>query len=96
LIYLITFGSVAGFTAYVWLLHHRPPSQVSTYAYVNPVIAVALGYFVAGERIGVRTVLGTLMILASVITIMTTKTTRSQTSESASEETDLNPRRAVR
>lgn len=72
LIYLITAGSIAGFTAYVWLLHYESPTRVGTYAYVNPVVAVILGYFVGGEALGRRTILGTLLILASVITITTT------------------------
>ncbi|HEY1462232.1 MAG TPA: EamA family transporter [Terriglobales bacterium] len=73
LFYLIVAGSIIGYTAYVWLLDHESPTKVGTYAYVNPVIAVALGYFLAGEEVGMRTVLGTLLVLASVITIMTGK-----------------------
>src|SRR5882672_5742594 len=69
LLYLIVFGSIIGFTAYVWLLHYKSPTLVGTYAYVNPVVAVLVGYFVGGETIGFRTVAGTLLILVSVITI---------------------------
>jgi drug/metabolite transporter (DMT)-like permease len=72
LIYLIIAGSIVGFTAYVWLLHYESPTRVGTYAYVNPVVAVILGYFFGGEGLGRRTILGTLLILASVITITTT------------------------
>src|SRR5579863_3167426 len=54
LLYLIVAGSIVGFTAYVWLLHHESPTKVGTYAYVNPVVAVALGYFVGGESVGPR------------------------------------------
>jgi drug/metabolite transporter (DMT)-like permease len=72
LVYLIIFGSIIGFTAYVWLLHHESPTKVGTYAYVNPVVAVALGYFIGGEPVGLRTLLGTLLVLVSVITITTT------------------------
>ena len=72
LLYLIVAGSIVGFTAYVWLLHHESPTKVGTYAYVNPVVAVALGYFVGGEPVGPRTFLGALFVLASVITITTT------------------------
>lgn len=72
LIYLITAGSIVAFTAYVWLLHYESPTRVGTYAYVNPVVAVILGYFVGGEGLGRRTILGTLLILASVIAITTT------------------------
>jgi drug/metabolite transporter (DMT)-like permease len=71
LLYLIVAGSIVGFTAYVWLLHHESPTKVGTYAYVNPVVAVALGYFVGGEAVGPRTLLGALLVLISVITITT-------------------------
>jgi drug/metabolite transporter (DMT)-like permease len=69
LAYLIVFGSLIGFTAYVWLLHYQSPTKVGTYAYVNPVVAVILGYFFAGESIGPRTAAGTLLVLISVITV---------------------------
>jgi drug/metabolite transporter (DMT)-like permease len=72
LLYLIVAGSIIGFTAYVWLLHHESPTKVSTYAYVNPVVAVILGYFLGGETLGTRTVLGTLLVLISVAIITTT------------------------
>jgi drug/metabolite transporter (DMT)-like permease len=71
LIYLIVAGSIVGFTAYVWLLHHESPTKVGTYAYVNPVVAVAIGHFLGGEAIGARTLLGTLLVLVSVIVITT-------------------------
>jgi len=70
--YLIVFGSLIGFTAYVWLLHHESPTKVGTYAYVNPLVAVLLGYFAGGEPLGARTALGTLFVLISVIVITTT------------------------
>jgi drug/metabolite transporter (DMT)-like permease len=73
LLYLIIAGSVIAFTAYVWLIHHEPPTKVGTYAYVNPVVAVLLGYFFGGEAIGARTVLGTLLVLVSVVVIMKAK-----------------------
>jgi drug/metabolite transporter (DMT)-like permease len=71
LLYLVVPGSVIGFTAYVWLLHRESPTKVGTYAYVNPVVAVLLGYFFAGERLDLRTVLGTLCVLVSVVLITT-------------------------
>jgi drug/metabolite transporter (DMT)-like permease len=71
LLYLIVAGSIIAFTAYIWLIHHQSPTKVGTYAYVNPVIAVLLGYFFAGESLGTRTVLGTLFVLISVIVITT-------------------------
>jgi drug/metabolite transporter (DMT)-like permease len=73
LLYLIVAGSIIGFTAYVWLIHHESPTRVGTYAYVNPVVAVLLGYFFAGEALGMRTMVGTLCVLVSVIVITTTR-----------------------
>ena len=73
LLYLIVFGSIIAFTAYVWLIHHESPTKVGTYAYVNPVVAVVVGYFLGGETIGVRTILGTLFVLTSVVVITSAK-----------------------
>jgi drug/metabolite transporter (DMT)-like permease len=72
LLYLVVAGSIIAFTAYVWLIHHESPTKVGTYAYVNPVVAVAIGYFFGGESVGPRTLLGTLLVLVSVIVITTT------------------------
>ena len=69
LAYLIVFGSIAAFSAYVWLLQVRPATQVSTYAYVNPVIAVILGVVFAGEHISVMQLGGLFIILCSVLLI---------------------------
>jgi len=71
LAYLIGAGSIVAYTAYVWLLHHESPTKVGTYAYVNPVVAVILGYFLGGEPLGPRTILGTALVLASVVVITT-------------------------
>jgi drug/metabolite transporter (DMT)-like permease len=68
--YLITCGSLLAFTAYVWLLGRMPASKVSSYAYVNPVVAVALGYFVAGEPITTHVVTGAALVLISVFLIL--------------------------
>ena len=76
LIYLIVMGSIVGFTVYVWLIHHESPTKVGTYAYVNPVVAVLLGYFFAAEAIGLRTLIGTLCVLVSVVVITTAKAKR--------------------
>ena len=73
LLYLVVAGSIVAFTAYVWLLYHESPTKVGTYAYVNPVIAVLLGYFLGGEALGVRTIVGTLCVLLSVVLITTTR-----------------------
>jgi drug/metabolite transporter (DMT)-like permease len=72
LLYLIIAGSIVGFTAYVWLIHHQSPTKVGTYAYVNPVVAVIVGYFLGGEALGLRTILGTLFVLISVVVITLT------------------------
>jgi drug/metabolite transporter (DMT)-like permease len=73
LLYLIVAGSIVGYTAYVWLIHHESPTKVGTYAYVNPVVAVVLGYFLGGEALGLRTILGTAFVLISVVVITTAK-----------------------
>jgi drug/metabolite transporter (DMT)-like permease len=77
LLYLIVAGSIIAFTAYVWLIHHESPTKVGTYAYVNPVVAVLVGYFLGGEALGLRTILGTLFVLISVVVITTTRATKS-------------------
>ena len=74
LLYLIVAGSILGFTAYVWLIHHESPTKVGTYAYVNPLVAVLIGYFLGGEALGLRTILGTVFVLVSVVVITTTRT----------------------
>jgi drug/metabolite transporter (DMT)-like permease len=76
LAYLIVAGSIIGFTAYVWLIHHESPTKVGTYAYVNPVVAVIVGYIFGGEALGLRTVVGTLLVLVSVVVITTAKKVR--------------------
>jgi drug/metabolite transporter (DMT)-like permease len=87
LVYLIFAGSIVAFTAYVWLLHHESPTKVGTYAYVNPVVAVLLGYFFGGESLGPRTVAGTLLVLVSVIVITTApKASGAQTNQRSGSE----------
>jgi drug/metabolite transporter (DMT)-like permease len=76
LLYLIVAGSIIAFTAYVWLIHHESPTKVATYAYVNPVVAVLIGYFLAGETLDLRVALGTLCVLISVVVITTTRVRR--------------------
>jgi len=70
-IYLTTIGSLVGFTAYIWLLSHQPPSRVSTYAYVNPVVAVFLGWALAGEALSLRTAVAAAIIIGAVVIITT-------------------------
>lgn len=67
--YLVSFGSLVGFTAYAYLLRETTPAKATTYAYVNPVVAVLLGWAFAGEPITVRTVIAAGIILASVAMI---------------------------
>lgn len=73
LLYLIVAGSIVAYTAYVWLLHYESPTKVGTYAYVNPVVAVIVGTAIGGETVGRRTILGTALILVSVVAITTVK-----------------------
>jgi drug/metabolite transporter (DMT)-like permease len=87
LLYLIFAGSIAGFTAYVWLLHRESPTKVGTYAYVNPVVAVIVGYWLGGEPLGTRTILGGLFVVASVVTITSTQAKKPALA-TAFEETD--------
>ncbi len=70
LAYLIVVGSLLAYTAYVWLLARMPATRVSSYAYVNPIVAVALGHFVAGEVVTLRTLAGTALVLVSVSLIL--------------------------
>jgi drug/metabolite transporter (DMT)-like permease len=67
--YLIIVGSVVAFPVYVWLLEHSTPAKVSTYAYVNPVIAVILGWAILGEPMNLRIVLGAAVIVGAVAII---------------------------
>ncbi|HEX6817220.1 MAG TPA: EamA family transporter, partial [Ktedonobacterales bacterium] len=71
LVYLIVFGSIVAFSAYTWLLRNASLSRVSTYAYVNPVVAVILGWAFNHEQIGVQTLLAAAVIVVSVIVITT-------------------------
>jgi drug/metabolite transporter (DMT)-like permease len=69
-LYLIVFGSWLAFTAYAWLLQNAPISKVSTYAYVNPVVAIALGWLILDENISAVTLLGAGIIVASVALVV--------------------------
>ena len=71
LIYLILFGSLMGFTAYVYILKKSSPTRVGTYAFVNPVVALLLGWLLASEPITLRTALAAAVILTSVILVIT-------------------------
>lgn len=69
-LYLIFFGSIVGYSAYLWILRHSTPTRVSTYAFVNPVVALLLGWAVAGETLGPRTILAAALILPSVVVLI--------------------------
>jgi drug/metabolite transporter (DMT)-like permease len=69
LVYLIVFGALIAFTAYTWLLRVSTPARVSTYAYVNPAVAVLLGWLLANERLDARAALAVLIILSAVVLV---------------------------
>ena len=71
--YLVVAGSLAGFSAYIWLLHHVRPALATSYAYVNPAIAVALGALLAQERFGMRELVAMGVILVGVLAITVAK-----------------------
>jgi drug/metabolite transporter (DMT)-like permease len=73
LVYLIIFGSIVAFTAYLWLLQVSTPARVSTYAFVNPVVAVFLGWLILGETLTVTTLIAAAIIVSSVVLITTTQ-----------------------
>ncbi len=75
-VYLITFGSLLAFTCYAWLLQNAPISKVSTYAYVNPVVAIALGWLILSEGITAMTLLGAGIIVASVALVVRAESPR--------------------
>ena len=69
LLYLILFGSLIGFTSYIWLLDKVSPAMLGTYAYVNPVVAVLLGWAIAGERLSIRAGIAAVIVICSVALI---------------------------
>lgn len=69
LAYLILFGSCLGYGAYFWLVHQVPPARLGTYAYVNPAVAVLLGWWLLDEHLNATQVLGTVVILAGVVLV---------------------------
>jgi drug/metabolite transporter (DMT)-like permease len=72
-LYLVVFGSWVGYTAYIWLLKHVPTPKVATYAYVNPLVAVFLGWLVLNERLDAYMFAGTVIIIAGVVLVTTAK-----------------------
>jgi drug/metabolite transporter (DMT)-like permease len=78
LVYLITFGSLLAFTCYAWLLQNAPISKVSTYAYVNPVVAIALGWLILSEPVTATTLIGAGIIVASVALVVRVESKRAK------------------
>ena len=72
-VYLVTFGSLIGFSTFTWLMKHSTPAKVSTYAYVNPIVAVFLGWLVLHEEVSPRIFLAAAIIIAGVVIITITK-----------------------
>jgi drug/metabolite transporter (DMT)-like permease len=75
LLYLITFGSLLGFTSYIWLLDKVSPAHLGTYAYVNPIVAVLLGWAIAGERLSIRTGVAAAIVICAVALITSARST---------------------
>jgi drug/metabolite transporter (DMT)-like permease len=75
MLYLVVFGSWVGYTAYIWLLNHVPTSKVSTYAYVNPVVAVFLGWLILHERVDAYILAGSAVVVASVALVTSAQVT---------------------
>ncbi|HKR08371.1 MAG TPA: EamA family transporter [Gemmatimonadaceae bacterium] len=77
LLYLVTFGSLLGFTSYIWLLDKVSPARLGTYAYVNPIVAVVLGWAIAGERLSFRTGIAAAIVICAVALITTARSASS-------------------
>jgi drug/metabolite transporter (DMT)-like permease len=84
-LYLVVFGSWIGYTAYIWLLKHVPTPKVATYAYVNPIVAVLLGWVVLHERFDHFMLAGTVVIVAAVVLVTTAKVHSGDTLETTGE-----------
>ena len=75
--YLIVFGALVGYTAYTYLINHATPARAATYAYVNPVVAVFLGWLLRGEPLTIKTIIAAAIIVGSVVIITTYNASRS-------------------
>jgi drug/metabolite transporter (DMT)-like permease len=89
ILYLATFGSVVGLTAYVYLLKHVPVTKVSTYAFVNPVIAVLIGVVTLHERLAPAEFTGMVVILIAVATVILSRTKSAQSTTDATQEVPI-------
>ena len=96
LAYLVTFGSILGLTTYVWLLQNAPISKVSTYAYVNPVVAIFLGVILLGESVTPAIVLGGAIIVVAVAAVIMfeSRSPRVRAAEPAAQAPTSRPRSA--
>jgi drug/metabolite transporter (DMT)-like permease len=81
LVYLILFGSLIGFTSYIWLLDKVSPARLGTYAYVNPIVAVLLGWAIAGEVLSMRTGVAAAIVICAVALITTARSTHTATGQ---------------
>jgi drug/metabolite transporter (DMT)-like permease len=90
--YLIVFGSMLAFTAYVWLLNHVPITTVATYAYVNPVVAVALGLLFRSESFSPRTLLAAALIIGAVVAMVSGRPREAEVPGPSPEAAPLEPR----
>ncbi|NIM59321.1 MAG: EamA family transporter [Candidatus Aminicenantes bacterium] len=86
LFYLVLFGSIIGFTAYIWLLNTVSPAQVSTYAFVNPIIAVFVGWFGGGESLSPRILMATILMVAGVLAIVSRKSEKRHSADKRNSE----------
>jgi drug/metabolite transporter (DMT)-like permease len=77
--YLIVFGSLVGFSTFVWLIKHATPAHVSTYAYVNPVVAVFLGWLILREPVSPRIIVASVIIITAVVIITVEKSRSAKT-----------------
>ena len=91
LAYLVVFGSLIAFTAYVWLLNHVAVTTVATYAYVNPVVAVALGLLFRGEELTPRTLLAAALIIGAVVAMVSGRPREAEEAGPAPETAPLEP-----
>jgi drug/metabolite transporter (DMT)-like permease len=77
-IYLVLIGGIVGYVSYTWLLRYCEPAKVATYAYVNPIVAMLLGVFFAGETLSLRTILAAGLIIGSVAVVITAQQFKSK------------------
>jgi len=75
-VYLVVFGAIIAFTAYIWLVRVCSPALVGTHAFVNPVVAVLLGWAIAGEKLDGRTVSGTAVVAVVIILVFSNRSNR--------------------